>query len=199
MALYGVFSLIAAQAPTKTLASPPDPSAIVSSDVQVPDESVPSPRDSYDVAAHEPRRIVIPSIEVDGFIQKVGLNHEGAVSAPSNVNFAGWYVNSVVPGEAGLSIVDGHVSGRYSDGIFADLHQLKPGDTFEIEFGNLSRISFEVHEKRQLAATDAAGLLFERNTQITSQLNLITCGGEYDPSTETFEERLIVVAKRVSD
>jgi LPXTG-site transpeptidase (sortase) family protein len=174
----------------------PNASEVVVVDDEEPDEAKPDVA-QYSVPADQPRRILIPSINTEGIIQKVGLTSENAVAVPSNIHFAGWYTGSVKPGEPGLSIIDGHVSGRFADGIFKDLSKLKLGDSFSIEFGDLRSITFQVVDVKTLPESESANLLFDKRQDIESQLNLITCGGNYDKQAETFEDRVIVVAKRV--
>jgi LPXTG-site transpeptidase (sortase) family protein len=174
----------------------PSTSEVVTVDDEEPDEAKPDVA-QYSVPADQPRRILLPSINTEGIIQKVGITAENAVAVPSNIHFAGWYTGSVKPGEPGLSIVDGHVSGRFADGVFKELKNLATGDMFSVEFGDLSIIKFQVMEVRTLPESESAAYLFERREGIEAQLNLITCGGNFDRQNVTFEDRVIVVAKRV--
>lgn len=175
----------------------PESSLVLTQDLAEPDESKPEIAE-YDVAPDQPRSILIDSINVAGLIQKVGLNKDNAITAPSNINFAGWYTGSVKPGELGLSIIDGHVSGIYSDGVFKNLLKLKNGDNFEIEYGDKSTRKFEVVEVSILPEKDSATFLLTKIKTIERQLNLITCGGKFDKTTQTFADRVIVVSRYIN-
>jgi len=174
------------------------PKAVVTYSTSTPDESPPPKASEYKVAADQPKTIIIPSLNIEAYIQKVGVDQHGDVSVPSNINFAGWFVNSVKPGENGLSLVDGHVGGRYNKGAFKDLIKLQIGSQVNIEYGDGSLRKFEVTDKRELAADKAAPFLFEKQKDINAQLNLITCSGDFDKKTNTFNKRTIVVSKRIT-
>ena len=170
---------------------------VVAEDVQEPEEKKPDTTQEYSVPAGQPRRIIIPSIKTDGFIQKVGLTSQNAVAVPNNIHVAGWYINSVVPGAKGLSIIDGHVSGKYENAIFYNLKKLKKGDTFQIEFGDKSLKTFEIVETKQLPESESAEFLFKKNKDIKEQLNLITCGGNFSKDSQQFADRVVIVSKLV--
>ncbi len=108
---------------------------------------------------------------------------------------AGWFNQSVLPGEKGLSIIDGHVTGRVNNGIFKDLEKLKDGDTFKIEFGNGTSKDFKVVKKVDVLVKDAAGVLFSQEPGIERQLNLITCSGVFDKKSQSYPNRLIVITQ----
>src|SRR5690606_38524134 len=117
--------------------------------------------------------------------------------APTNVSLAGWFVDSVKPGDKGLSIIDGHVRGRSKPGVFERLDQVKEGDEIIITFGNGSQKRFMVFATKTVPETEAAGHLFEQHSDISSQLNLITCTGQYDAGSRTYADRVIVMAQLV--
>ena len=147
---------------------------------------------------NEPSYISLPSIGASGYIQKVGVDQYGQMAAPTNVHVAGWYVNSLLPGQAGLSIIDGHVDSYYhNQGIFGKLSQLKTGDVFTVMFGNGSKKSFEVKSAQLVAANNVPSVLFAHDPAIPNQLNLITCGGDYDGVSHTYDKRTIVVSELV--
>jgi len=146
-------------------------------------------------APNEPSSIALPSIGAQGYIQKVGIDQYNQMAAPTNVNLAGWYVNSLLPGQAGLSIIDGHIDGyRHNQGIFGHLNELQPGATFTVTFGSGRSKSFQVKSVRLVQVADVPDVLFAHDPAITSQLNLITCGGTYDGVSHTYNQRTIVIS-----
>jgi LPXTG-site transpeptidase (sortase) family protein len=159
-----------------------------------PDETTPYCDDSYVVPADEPRKIQIPSIGVDGCIQKVGVDQNNAIAVPSNIHVAGWYTESVLPGAPGLSIIDGHVLGRYNDAIFANLKDLKNSDTIRIEMGDTSQREFVVDSVNVYSVEDT---MSEINKPFDGErrLALITCDGTYNAASSTYDKRIIVRAK----
>jgi LPXTG-site transpeptidase (sortase) family protein len=169
---------------------------VVTEDTDSPDET--KPMTAYEVPADQPRRIIIATIGAEGYIQKVGTTKDNAMAVPNNINFAGWYTASVKPGSTGLSIIDGHVSGKYNDSIFKNLSKLKIGDMFEVEYGDLSLKKFEVVETKTLPEEQVSMYLFAKNDKIEKQLNLITCAGKFDKKSQTFQDRVVVVAKTLN-
>jgi len=162
-----------------------------------PSEAPVSSNDFVKVPADQPREIILPSISAQGFIQKVGIDQNNQMAVPNSIYLAGWYINSVKPGEPGLSIIDGHVLGRYNDAIFKDLINLKPGSTFSIIYGDNSEKLFVVKEVKLLLVNDTAVYLNEKDPNIKSQLNLITCGGTFDSNSQTYDKRVVVKSEGI--
>lgn len=179
------------------------PAGPIGLDTVVYSESTPDERrtdsacGNYVVPDDQPRKIEIPSVGIDNCIQKVGVDQNGAIAVPSNVHLAGWFVDSAVPGAKGLSIIDGHVLGRYGDAIFVNLHKLVPGNRVNIQMGDLSYKSFEVVDSNNYSVEDAQPKIFEMLGDVDSQLTLITCFGTFDAQSQTYDQRLIVRAKLI--
>lgn len=142
-----------------------------------------------------PERINIPSIAVSGCILQVGIDQHGAIAVPDNIYAAGWYIRSGPPGQPGLSIIDGHISGQYNiDAIFQHLDQLKSGDTFTVTLGSGKVLTYEVYKTQSVPLGEAAQVLMDKDSEVSSQLNLITCGGQYDKDSKLYDHRIIVSA-----
>lgn len=159
-------------------------------------ESPPPSIDSHMVAPNEPRVIRIPSIAAEARVLGLALTDSGDLAAPVNVFDAGWYTSSAHPGDPGGAIViDGHVSGPTQPGIFYNLKNLNPGDTISIERGDGQVFNFTVVDKRNFAASevDMPSVLTSID-QSKLGLNLITCTGSFDSSTEQYSERVVVYA-----
>jgi LPXTG-site transpeptidase (sortase) family protein len=155
------------------------------------EQAVPS---NYSVPADQPLSISLPTIQAEGFIQKVGVDRSNQMVAPGNINMAGWYVKSVKPGERGLSIINAHVHGVYRKGLFYNLANLKQGDTFSVTYGDHTVRKFQVKRVDKVALKDADRYLYAHYTAIPRQLNLITCGGSYNAKNKTYDGRVIVTA-----
>jgi LPXTG-site transpeptidase (sortase) family protein len=145
----------------------------------------------------DPKYISLPTIKAEGFLLKVGVDQHNQVATPDNINMAGWFVKTVRPGQKGLSIIDGHVTGWVNNGIFKDLVKLKSGDTYSVEFGNGTHQEFKVKAVKNIPVTQAASVLFSQDPKVTNQLNLITCGGAFNYKTSQYENRIIVISEVV--
>lgn len=170
------------------------PTEVVTHSTNEPEETPPACDDSYKVPANEPRKIEIPSIGVSGCIQKVGVDEKNAIAVPTNIHVAGWYINSPLPGEKGVSVIDGHVLGQYDDAIFAKLKDINAGDTIRIEFGDGSKKEFLVEDSHSYPVDEVMSHLFSPLEAVDNQLTLITCGGTFDRAAQTYDERIIVRA-----
>lgn len=167
---------------------------VVTTSTDTPDET-PITSDDYHVPADHPRQILIPSIGAKGFIQRVGVDQNNAVAVPTNVHLAGWFTDSSLPGQPGLSLVDGHVQGVYQPGIFKQLSMVSPGDTIEVEMGDLTKHRYEIIDIKTLTPEQTTDVQFVQLPNVSSQLNLITCGGTYDKATKQYDRRILVRAK----
>jgi len=171
-----------------------DPNSIVTESLEEPDETKPK---EYEVPADIPKRISIPQLDIDGLIQLVSIDQYGRIAVPSNIYIAGWYVNSVRPGEKGLSIVSGHRNGKTNPGVFYNLEKLKKDDLVTIEYGDDSIREFLVIDVIQIVTENAQEVMYERLEGVDKQLVLVTCGGEYDKEMKTYIDRVIVRARGI--
>ena len=172
---------------------------VVTTSTDTPSETPPSDScKEQAVAPSDPHVLKMPSIGVDSCIQKVSTDQNGDIAAPSNVHLAGWYVKSVTPGEKGISLIDGHVSGRYSEAIFKRLKDLSPGTQVSVQRGDGQVVYFEVVDVTSYPAEKVMDALFNPLEGVDSQLTLITCGGKFDRQSQTYADRVVVRAKLIS-
>lgn len=150
----------------------------------------------YKVDSAYPERIDILAINTGGCITRVGIDQYDAIAVPDNIYTAAWYVKSALPGQPGLSVIDGHVSGRYNtDAIFQNLGRLKKGDEFTITLGSGRVLRYSVFKQQSVPLNIAVNVLLAKDPQAFSQLNLVTCGGNYDRATKLYDHRVIVSAE----
>lgn len=167
--------------------------------VQIKDESDPIASGyKWSGGPEDPKKIIIPKIGVDNFIQQVGMNEKKEVAAPTNIYLAGWYNKSVRPGQKGLSVIDGHLDGYTKPGIFNKLGNLSAGDEYEIEFGSGEKKKFRVLKVENADTDKAVGILFSQNLRVKSQLNLITCSGNYDKKQQAYDKRTVVSSELIN-
>lgn len=155
---------------------------------------------AYTVAPSLPKYLAIPAIHItQARVVRLGHLADGQIVSPGNIYDSGWYEDSAKPGQPGAMFIFGHVSSWTADGVFYNLHTLKPGDLVTITRGDNKKFTYKVatskiydyeHVNMQqvLAPIDpgAAGL------------NLMTCAGDIIKGTSEFNERLVVFASLVS-
>lgn len=182
---------------THVTLAPIIPKKIITISTDTPSEVVIPPEATYEVAADKPRQISMPSIGLQSFVQQVGVDQNGRVAVPDNINLVGWFINSARPGERGLSVIDGHVYGQYGPGMFTALHNAKIGDLLTVEYGDHNtKYTFRVKTIRSVPESEATGVLFERDEAIEDQLNLITCIN-FNHQSQKYDNRLIVTTERI--
>lgn len=148
--------------------------------------------------AGDPKHISIPTIGMESLIQRVGVDQRKQIAVPTNIHLVGWFTDSARPGAPGLSIIDGHVSGRAQDGIFKNLNKLNVNDTFTVTQGDGKQLQYKVIGKVSVPTADATNEIFSQNPAVKSQLNLVTCTGTYDDAQRGYTDRLIIQAELVS-
>ncbi len=150
---------------------------------------------SHSVEPNLPRRLIIDKIAVEARIFKMGVTTAGDMDIPRNIHDVAWYENSVKPGEAGATVLVGHVSGPTTPGVFKNLKNLVTGDAIEIEKGDGTFAKYKVMAKEVVdtANFDLAHVLTPIKTG-KSGLNLVTFTGKFNASINSYEQRLIVFA-----
>lgn len=153
--------------------------------------------DQHQVAPDEPRYLSIPAISVNAIVKPVGLTSDNNIGAPDNVFYTGWFIGSAKPGQAGATIIDGHVSSWETAGVFYDLKKLVPGDTMTIERGDGEVLHYRVVKSQtdHIENVDMEAAL----SPVTNQpgLNLITCSGDIIEGTNEFDQRLVVFTEQI--
>lgn len=173
--------------------APQQKDGIITYSTDNPDESKKNAENyMWKGAPDEPKKIKINKIGVDAFVQKAGVDQDKRVAVPDNIHLASWFIESQKPGQNGLSVISGHVTGRTSDGIFKQLGSLNKDDTFVIELGNGTTKNYKVIDKVQVKEAESANYLFSQNPKVKSQLNVITCGGKFNKSANQYEDRIII-------
>ncbi len=196
---YGVSGLLVRYRTTHT---PPKTIThqVITDTTDAPSETKPTDAcTNYQVGAAYPKRIDIDNISANGCIEQVGLTNTGAIATPDNIYAAAWYTETVLPGQPGLSVILGHISGRYNvDGIFQHLNKLKAGDIFTVTLGSGKVLRYQVYREQSVPLDNGVSVLLAKDLNIQSQLNLITCGGQYDKAIRSYDHRIIVSAKLVT-
>lgn len=170
---------------------------VITYSVEIPEEEPTSNGYTWQGSTVDPKLITIPSINLSGYVINVGVDQNKEIAVPPNVHLAGWFVDSVRPGEKGLSIIDGHVDGLTVGGIFKNLNKLNKGDEIVIEMGSNDIYKYKVKDIKTIPLNEAAGVLFSQDPTIVSQLNLITCIGTYLDDQRTYDHRLVVISELI--
>jgi hypothetical protein len=174
--------------------TPPAASADATSEDGAPsadDENPPAP--AADLA--DPVRLEIGVLGIDAPVIAVGLNPDGSMEIPDDVDEVGWYALGVRPGEAGSAVLAGHVDNRtQGKGAFFDLGRLGVDDPLVVVHADGARRTWTVVARRQYPKGELpVDELFVRGGP-TTQLALITCGGAFDASARSYLDNIVVYA-----
>lgn len=187
--LLVVLSLTGCSAPDTAARPTPQPTSSRS-------ETTPPPaNEPGTLSRSRPVWIDVPGIRAHSSLVPLGLNADRTVEVPpvDQPMQAGWYEHSPTPGQTGPSVVLGHVNGGGQDGIFARLHELKPGEEIHIGRADKQVARFVVERTEQFPKTEFPADEVYGDTK-EPQLRLITCGGSFDEAANSYRDNVIVFA-----
>jgi lipoprotein len=161
-------------------------------------------KQEWTVPASHPRYISIPKLGIENarIVQLGIIKKTGQLDAPVSIHDAGWYNGSALPGKGGAMLMDGHNGGPNFGGIFEKLRELKNGDEIIIERGDGKKLTYVVKDNRDMNVKDINdpsnkwGMATMTNSIEAGKegLNIITCVGQWDERSQTFNERTMLRA-----
>ena len=148
------------------------------------------------VARSTPVALSIPAIDVAVAVSELGLNPDGTVQVPTDFQEPGWYRLGPSPGEVGSAVILGHVDSYKGPAVFFKLRSLTPGDPVDVTLADGVVAHFVVnsvamYSKDQFPAQQVYG------SHGHSQLQLVTCGGEFDSQTGHYLSNVVVYSSLV--
>ena len=150
---------------------------------------------SYPAVA-DPVRVRIPDLRMDGPVQRLGRAPDGAVEVPRRTDVAGWYERGPRPGQPGPAVILGHVDSRDGPGIFARLAAIRPGTRVHVDRADGSTVTFQVTGLARVPKTAFPTDLVYGAT-LDPTLRLVTCGGTFDRTRESYRDNVIAYAEPV--
>lgn len=144
----------------------------------------------------DPVKIAVPALGIDSSLVNVGKNPDDTLEVPKDAQDPAWYRLSPTPGELGPSIIVGHVDSETGPGIFWKLNQLQKDQIIEVTRSDNQVARFKVTEVKQ----------FEQNNFPTQEvygninhsgLRLITCGGVFNRTTQSYSHNTVVYAELI--
>ncbi|WP_238019353.1 class F sortase [Dactylosporangium sp. AC04546] len=146
--------------------------------------------------ASAPVRLAIGAIKVDAPVRSVDVDQDGMLEAPplGTPKDVGWYERGPTPGEAGNSVLVGHVdTAATGPAVFYELGKLKVGDEVAVTRADGSAVNFRVDSVRMFSkANFPADLVYGPAKQ--AQLRLVTCGGAFDARQGSYLANTVVTA-----
>ncbi|HEY0907895.1 MAG TPA: class F sortase [Candidatus Paceibacterota bacterium] len=148
------------------------------------------------VRAELPSRIRIPRLGINAHLEHVGIKADGSLDAPKDPFNAAWFAGGPRPGEIGSAVIDGHY-GWIDDvpAVFDNLNSIVKGDRIYVIDVTGSTTAFTVTEVRVFDKDADATSVFVSNDG-KARLNLITCEGAWNETTQKYSGRLVVFAEK---
>jgi hypothetical protein len=158
--------------------------------VQVRPVSAPLPAKPV-VPRSLPLRLDIPAIRVAAPVSQLGLNSDGSVEVPPNSQEVGWYDRGPSPGQMGSAVILGHVDSYQGPAAFFQIKSLSPGDDVSVTLANGQVAHFAVtsvvmYSKDDFPDEEVYG------PHGGSDLQLVTCGGDFDRQTGHYLSNVVV-------
>ncbi|MFP4235578.1 MAG: sortase domain-bontaining protein [Nitriliruptoraceae bacterium] len=184
-------------APVREMEPVAEPEAQPAPEPEAGPSSEPTPEAAPEAVA-DPVRVSLPRLGVDAPLDAVGLDPDGSMEIPHDVQRVGWYSLGVTPGQPrGTAVLSGHVDDREQGrGALWALRTMQPGDDVTVTHADGSTSVWRVdrttsYPKPELPIPD----IFTRFGD--PRLVLITCGGEFDASTRNYLDNIVVYASPV--
>jgi len=146
-----------------------------------------------------PAQIIIPSLEVNAPVMRLGRAADGTIQVPplANHNLAGWYDRSVTPGQDGTSIILGHVDSVTGTSVFYTIKDLTRGQLIWVMRADGRTAVFSVDGVQEVTKARFPSAQIYGDTPYP-ELRLITCGGPFDTATRQYLDNIVVYSHLVS-
>jgi sortase A len=140
-----------------------------------------------------PKELVIPSLNIDTQIEQVGKDKNNAMDVPKKITDVGWFEYGPRPGEKGNAVIDGHLDSLTGPAIFYPLSNMKKDDKILVKDTNGKMYTFVVTEKH-IYKYDSFPVDVVFGPEDNSQIELITCAGEFDHEHHNYLDRIVITA-----
>ena len=150
------------------------------------------------VVAHStPITLSIPAIGLPVSLSTLGLNPDGSVQVPTDIEQPGWYRLGPSPGQVGSAVILGHVDSYQGPAVFFQLNTLVAGDQVTVGLADGVTATFAV-DTVVMYSKDQFPTSLVYGSHGYQALQLITCGGTFDSATGHYLSNLVVYTSLVS-
>lgn len=142
----------------------------------------------------------IDRLGINAPIEPYGINtRSGQMEVPRNVKDVAWYKHGPSPGSSGSAVLAAHVDLRsQGPGVFFDLKEVEPGDVIYVNLEGGREIEFVVQARTTYAKDDLpTSAIFSKEGPAV--LTLITCGGGFSDSAQSYDSNVVVYAVPADD
>jgi hypothetical protein len=143
------------------------------------------------ISRSRPVHLRIPIIGLSLPLSVLTLNKNGSVNVPTNFAEPGWYNGDRTPGQKGSAVILGHVDNVYGPAAFFYLDKLRLGNRVYVTLANGKHLVFAVIGERMYMKTNFPDALVYGARNYPA-LQLVTCGGIFDPATGHYLSNIVV-------
>jgi sortase A len=144
-----------------------------------------------------PQTLRIPKINVTANVEEVGLDAQGRMDVPKDADNVGWYKLGYKPGQKGNAVLAGHYDKETGDpAVFWDISKLEPGDKIIVADVQGKEYTFELKKMVKYPYNDFP-IKEVFGDADKPMLNLITCQGTWDSTSNNYSHRIVVFAELV--
>jgi sortase (surface protein transpeptidase) len=144
-----------------------------------------------------PVNLRVPAIALDVSLSTLGLNLNGTVQVPTDIQQPGWYRLGPSPGQDGSAVILGHVDSYQGPATFFKLRTLLAGEPVYVTLADGVSAQFKVTSVVQYLKTGFPDQLVYGGHG-SSSLQLVTCGGTFDAHTGHYLSNVVVYTSLVA-
>jgi sortase (surface protein transpeptidase) len=144
-----------------------------------------------------PLKLSIPAIGLSDSLTTLGLNADGTVQVPTDIQQAGWYKFGPTPGQVGSAVILGHVDSYRGPAVFFKLRNLVAGDLIRVSMTDGATAQFKVTSVAMyLKSAFPTQAVYAAHGG--SALQLVTCGGVFNTRTGHYQSNIVVYTSLVA-
>jgi sortase (surface protein transpeptidase) len=139
----------------------------------------------------------VPAIGLTASLSTLGLNSDGTVQVPTDIQQPGWYGLGPSPGQDGSAVILGHVDSYQGPAVFFNLRSLVAGDVVDVSLADGVSAQFKVTSVAMYLKTGFPDQQVYAGHGY-SALQLVTCGGTFDAQTGHYLSNVVVYTSLVT-
>jgi LPXTG-site transpeptidase (sortase) family protein len=140
----------------------------------------------------QPAKLSVPTGHIEANIERVGIDKEGNMQAPSSPSIVSWYQFGALPGEKGNAVFSGHRDSAWGPGVFYTLNQVKPGDEITLTDGQGKKYVYLTFQAEEFQSEDLPVKDIFADQKERKLIYLITCAGNWNIFQKRYDRRMLV-------
>ena len=142
-------------------------------------------------------RLKIPAIGVNAPVEVKSVDAEGVMEDPSSPDAVAWYDFTSRPEDGGNAVFAGHLDyAGVGPAVFWELGSVAKGDEVTVTQPDGRVFTYQITSVRSVPAdSDASDIVAPSDV---ARITIITCDGSFDPSSQEYDQRVIVTGERVT-